>query len=102
MGRRASRVRGDGWCGEVLADSNLDSVLRVFPMDNYRKDEAVGGQSGTDLSELDWSNVRSSITRVKRDVPIMLFWVLTGYSCLSRPRFKFGFGFDTLIMPSYA
>ena len=32
----------------------------------------------------------------------MLFWVLTGYCCLSRPRFKFGFGFDTLIMPSYA
>jgi hypothetical protein len=65
MGRRASRVRGDGWCGEVLADSNLDSVLRMFPMDNYQKDEAVGGQSGTDFSELDCSNVRSSITRVK-------------------------------------
>jgi hypothetical protein len=35
----------------------FDSVLRVFPMDNYQKDEAVGGQSGTDFSELDWSSV---------------------------------------------
>jgi hypothetical protein len=51
--------------GEGLADFNHDSVLRVFPVYNYQKDEAVGGQSGTGCSEPGWSNVRSSITRVK-------------------------------------